>query len=221
MLGIIPCGGKGSRWGGQYKELLPLGKEKWVIDCCVDQMKSVGVKNFCIVSSLEKAGVLAQHFSKEKYFDLNIFFVTQKYNLDMWGAILSALPLSIALGGRSFFAMPDTFFGDSGFMKGRDFWDSGFSISLFDTQDGSRFGVYDSKNGITNKNPEFKNGNYRAWGNFSFDSSIAREWMNTKFMNYTEALNYTLNNHETYFNHLDYYYDFATFEEYKCYLEHT
>lgn len=220
MLGIIPCAGKGSRWGGQYKELLPLGKEKWVIDCCIDQMKSAGVTKFCIVTSLEKANVLTQHFSKEKYKDLNLFFVPQKYNMDMWGAILSALPYSLK-EERSFFAMPDTFFGEHGFMHDDNIFNFNFSLSLFDTKDGSRFGVYNSKNGIVNKDPELKNGNYTAWGNFTFSPLVACEWLNSDFLNYTDALNYAIKHYATYFNALDYYYDFATFEEYKCYLEHT
>ena len=216
MLGIIPCGGKGMRWGGYYKEMLPLDENKWIIDGCIDQMTEVGVNKICIISSMEKIQLLSQHFTRKKYQDKNIVFVIQKYDLDMWGAILTALPLCVG-NEWMYFGMPDTIFGRAGYPIKPPNCD--FSLSLFNTIDGRRFGVYDrNENKVINKNENLIGGNYEAWGNFSFSEKLAKAWIDGNFTNYTDAINFALKNYNTHFHSLDYYYDFTSFEEYKCFL---
>ncbi len=219
MIGIIPCAGKATRWGGCYKELLPTGENKYLIDCSIDEMYESGVSKFCIVSSQEKISTHVQHFQKEKYKDKCIFFVIQKYNQDILGAIKTALPFC-EKEDFTFFSMPDTLFGRIGFNINSK---ADFNLGTFKTTNGNRFGVLNQELfhpcEIINKNKDFEGIEKTAWGNFVANWKIIQFWYSWAYLDtnttYTDLLNVTLRHFTTNYYSLDYYHDFENWDEYQ------
>jgi hypothetical protein len=222
MIGIIPCAGKATRWGGNYKELLPIGENKWLIDCSIDQMYLSGVRKFCIVSNPEKISTHIQHFQKDKYKGICIFFVIQNYNQDILGAIKTALPFC-EKEDFVFFSMPDTLFGEIGFNVNPKV---DFNLGVFNTINGNRFGVLDQEPfktcKIINKNEDFVGINKLAWGNFVANWKVIQFWYSWAYVDssytYTDLLNSTIKMFSYDLHTLDYYYDFENWDEYKRWI---
>src|ERR1700761_5152739 len=91
MLGIVPCAGEGSRWGGMAKELVPIGPNRWLIDHALDAMRLAGVDRICIVASPPKIHMLVDHFRKGKYRHYRLFYVIQRERNELWEAMKESL----------------------------------------------------------------------------------------------------------------------------------
>jgi len=106
-VGILPAAGLCSRWNGTFKELLPIGENRWVIDSSIDSMKAAGISDFILVSSPQKISSHIQHFSKEKYNNINVSYVIQYSPTGLYEAIKLALKTARNFN-RFIFTMPDT-----------------------------------------------------------------------------------------------------------------
>ena len=218
ITGIIPAAGMGTRWGNFTKELLPFGDNYWLIDYCIDAMLLGEVDRICIISSPEKINTHVQHFLKDKYKDIDIFYVIQKKGLDMWAAVEVALPFTTEV---NYFGMPDTIFNKNCFKIMKQNTDLEFIMGTFLTTRPENFGVWwDNK--IVNKislsltNPETI---YTAWGNFLFTDNIVNLWNIKNIKTYTEAINIAIEEYGFNQASLEYYYDFQNWDEYKKYIQ--
>lgn len=212
-LGIIPAAGEGSRWGQFQKELLPIGKEQWLIDCAVSALVTGGADKICIVTSPNKIHTHAQHFMKEKYRDINIFYIIQKDPSDLWGAIKATFPYT---NGYNLFAMPDTLIPNFVFPYERKY---DFSLGLFTTDMPEKFGVFDGGR-VFNKDPNIT-GVRKAWGLLSWSANVVEYWKLCKPSNYTEAINKALEKFTYGTFTLPYYWDFASWEDYCSWVKNA
>lgn len=210
MLGILPMAGKGSRWGGYYKELLPVYNKVYVVDYAITAMEKAGVKKFLIITNPEKIQEHARHFSRDKYEGLDFMFVLQKGE-ELISAINTAIDYSEDI---NLFAMPDTCFDLDSFDLGmsifKDIPNANFLVGLFRTDRPERFGcLIDSKFVDKPKNINLDS-TYDAWGNFIFRGNTVKK-ANTldEFMN--------INNEHIYYE-ISYYYDLASFFDYENFL---
>jgi len=143
-VGVLPAAGVSSRWNGTFKELLPIGENRWVIDSAIDALKKSLVSEIIIVSSPTKIQAHVEHFRKGKYKNLNIRFVIQ-YKPD---GLLDAIKLAVntAIDSRIYFAMPDTVISETAFGDASIKtigYDSIYNLNLgyFYTNTPSRFGI--------------------------------------------------------------------------------
>lgn len=216
MIGIIPAGGKGSRWNGIPKMLLPYhaGGKKWsFIDYTIDSMARAGADKFVIIASRDTIGPLANHLHNVP----NVFYGISEFG--MWRAMEMAL--SIARGDDCLFGMPDTYHDQSIFERMVErYREEAFNLILgtFYTNRSERFGVLLPKSAdrmfgeIVNKvgGPPSE-----AWGTLMWDVAVSNLWMKNEPLSYTAAINVALRNvaYDTVL--MDYYYDMASFKDYE------
>jgi hypothetical protein len=217
-LGIVPAAGEGSRWGGYYKEFLPYGNGKWLIDRTISAMKLGKADDIVVISNREKLAAHARHL---KDWDNIIYTSLQRPNTGMWSGLVDALHLT---QDYNYFAMPDTFYPKEVFMKSRELLkDYAFVLGVFSTYSSDRFGIL-YRNNIFDKTiqPNFKT-KHIAWGTLSWRREVADFWIENKpkdFVN--DALNMALLNFKWTVVLMDYYWDMASWEDYKefLYMEH-
>jgi hypothetical protein len=211
VLGVIPVAGKGSRWGGYYKELLPSGNREWLLDRTIKSMKVGGADKICIVTNQSKISTHVSHINS-KY--ENIFYVIQKEKKDIWGAMLASLSYSEDI---NLFAMPDTYFPincfDREYSLNKDFW-----IGTHKTKFPERFGIL-LEDKVINKSKSLpKNREYMAWGSLVWSSSVSLFWMQEQPDTYTQAINMALSRFDYGTFDMGYYNDMATWEDYQIFL---
>ena len=213
MLGIIPAAGKGMRWGGYYKELLPLGDGRWLIDSAVEALTAGGCERICIVTAPEKAGVHATHFSKTKYNDLNIFFVINRnMHHDIFGSLEASFPYRESY---NFMAFADTLIPEDAFcnLPGKP-----TVLGTQITTMTERFGVIDGEK-VINKSAELAGREMAAWGTLTWSSEVVDYWLSLDVHDYTDAINLAIHKYGFAEKRLDYYYDFAAWGDYKCWIK--
>ena len=214
MLGIIPCAGEGSRWGRFHKELLPIGPEVWLIDNCLESMKLAGVRKFCIITSANKVHTHTQHFLKEKYNNCDIFYVVQKEQSDIWGAIKESLPYAEEI---NLFAMPDTLFDKTAMQKRIHAGPlAAFNLGTFNTRQPERFGVL-LEGRVINK-ARLPEASYSAWGAMIWNKAVVESWLRSDPRDYTRAINQAITEFGCETFDLNYYYDFSTWSDFKLWL---
>lgn len=210
ITGIIPAAGEGNRWGKYQKELLPIGDNRWLIDNTVGAMNYAGASQLCIISSPNKISTHVNHFMKDKYNKEDIFFVIQREQLDIWGAIKAALPFTT---GYNFFGMPDTLYDGNIFrnmIKDRRF---DFVLGTFMTTTPERFGVI--VNGEVINKEVLQKGTFEAWGTFGFSKEVSLFWEKFPPTDYTTAINWAIRNFGLHTVPMNDYEDFSTWEDYK------
>lgn len=217
-VGFIPAAGKGTRWGKFHKEMLPIGENRWLIDSAIDAFRVSKVEHIYIVTSQEKIGVHSLHFQNPKYSGLEISFLIQKYQEDIWGAFKTFLPFA---GKMNYFVMADTLIPSNSFPDYSYLWDSDlasdFNLGLFTTDKPDRFGViHDGR--IVNKSKDLV-GEHKAWGTMLWTEFITDFWNKVKPLDYTDAINLALEHTKPYYYNLDYYYDFASWKDYQEWME--
>ena len=111
ILGVVPAAGKGSRWGGFYKELLPVANRSWMINETIRAMKVGGANKICVITNKDKISTHAQHLDKKFR---NIFYVLQEGENDIYSAMKSSLMYAEDL---NYFSMPDTYIELGSFKK--------------------------------------------------------------------------------------------------------
>jgi dTDP-glucose pyrophosphorylase len=208
VLGVIPAAGKGSRWGGYYKELLPCGDGEWLIDRTVEAMLCGGADAVLIVTRIEKMAALAEHL---RYASLPVYFTIQHGDNDIWSAIEESFGF---IADRYLFAMPDTYFPLDAF---ETVTGGSFSLILHETTRPERFGVL-VEGTVINK-AELTPGTYSAWGLLSWDRQVVRFWQRIRPGGYTDAINTAIREFGLDYWTIPYYYDMATFEDYQGWIQ--
>ena len=211
-LGVIPAAGKGSRWGGYHKELLPCGSGRLLIDHTIEAMALGGADAFLVVASREKIGTLARHIS-QKHEGKQVYYAIQRGANDIWSAIVESfqIPADVYM-----FAMPDTLYSKSFF----DFdMTSNFVLGLFTTEMPERFGTLRNRQ-IVNKEPG-DDDSYMAWGTLVWSHECVQFWRAAQPENYTDAINRAIDKFGLHGIGMDFYHDMATYEDYHDYLLHS
>lgn len=207
MLGIVPCAGEGKRWGGVAKELVPIGPNRWLIDHTLDAMKTAGADRICIIASPRKIHVLVDHFRKDQYRDLNVFYVIQRQSKDIWGAIAESFPYADDI---NIFAMPDTMFSVHAF---RSFLSrkatADFALGVFETETPERFGTLINGR-FVDKPKGLPIGVYTAWGTLVWSEAQVEHWRRDNPIDYTDAINCGIARFGLHTFPLEYYHDFGS-----------
>lgn len=213
MLGIIPAAGKGARWGGYFKELLPTGNGRWLIDSAVDALTAGGCDQICIVTSPEKIGIHAAHFEKPKYNGKDIFFVINRnMHHDIFGSIEATFPY---VHNRNLLTFADTMIPESSFV---DLPDGGFSLGVHMTDMPERFGVI-SNGRVIDKSSELAGQQLPAWGTLCWSRAVVDYWVSMGVHDYTEAINLAIHKFGYNEKKLEFYYDFAAWADYLCWIK--
>jgi dTDP-glucose pyrophosphorylase len=216
ITGIIPAAGSGSRWGGFYKEFLPVGNGEWLINRNINAMKLGGADKIVVISSPEKISAHVSHITP-KHDDIS--YVIQKGEKDIYSAIESALFLS---GDWNLFAMPDTYYPLDIFSRVFKMYpmsikhDYDFILGLFPTTNPERFGIL--KDGEIINKQELPPSLYNAWGTIVWSRRVAEFWKRTTPKSYTFAFNNAMKTFRWNIAVMDYYYDMATWEDYREFI---
>lgn len=207
ILGVVPSAGMGKRWGGFFKEFLPVSEKDKCIDRTVKAMRSGGAEKIMIISNPFKISEHSYHFRDTN----DVFFTTQKKDLDLYGAVYESLTFA---GEYNLFAMPDTIFPIDTFS--RNFSSTDLWFGYFQTNKPERFGVI-LEDRISDKNPYLSGkGSFPAWGVVVWSEAVAKFWLrNPNIKTNDEALNMAIRRFGFKSFPLKYYYDFASFSDYK------
>lgn len=213
VLGIIPAAGRGSRWGGYFKELLPTGDKEWLLDRTIHSMKKAGASKICIVTSPEKITTHVTHIKKQHD---GIFYVIQKGEDDIWSAVIEALPFS---EDYNLFAMPDTYFPLDAFSNTLFDTHIDFYLGVFTTKTPERFGVLIDDH-IEDKSSTLPGEtSYTAWGTLLWTRRVAEFWMEQSTKSYTDAINEAMDEFRWGTFQMEFYRDMAKWEDYASFIE--
>lgn len=203
--GIIPAAGKALRWGGFYKEFLPISEGTTSLDYTIQAMLNAGVETFLVVTNSDKIQEHARHFDK-RYKNIKVKFILQG-KLELIGAINSALEYQEEI---NIFAMPDTIYEFDSLKRGLELLKSShapFVTGLFKTDLPDRFGCL-IEDKFVDKPKNLPKGEYNAWGSFVFTKASSADTLDD-FMN---------KNNTNIFYDIQFYMDLANFSEYKRFL---
>ncbi len=215
VLGVIPAAGKGSRWGGYYKELLPTGKGEWFLDRTISSMKEAGADKICVVTTVEKMTTHATHI-RQKYD--GVFYVIQRENEDIWSAMKESL---LFAEDFNLFAMPDTYFPRDVFSKRAFDTFVDFYLGVHETNHPERFGVI-INDAVENKSTTLPTEvTYSAWGTLLWTKQVAKFWMEHPPSSYTGAINAAMAEFRWGTFKMEYYYDIARWEDYESFIRGT
>jgi len=203
-LGIIPAGGKASRFGGTMKEMLPCD-EHTLLDHCVAAMACGGATEITLLTTVDKIAIHARQLQGRH--------VTYRISAGSIWASLEDL-FNVSQHDRYLFAMPDTFFPYDCFDRPMD---NDFTLGLFTTFMPSRFGVL-HEGCIWDK--YFESGEYKAWGVLSWTKNVVEFWKknNHSIKDFTQAFNLAMDEFGYSTFDLAYYYDMASFNDYKAFM---
>lgn len=200
-LGIVPAGGSALRFGGVYKELLPVANGKSALENCVEML------SFCdkvvVLTTPEKVGV---HIGTLRRNPNVIFSVSDD---TLWCSIALTFPLHAS---RSYFVMPDTYFKPIYFGG-----DGDFELMTFKTSTPKKYGVLVDGHIVDKR---YAVGEFQAWGALSWSDKVIDLWKDKMYFTHTDALNDAIDHfgYKTY--PMEFYYDFASMDDYKTWLTH-
>ena len=203
-LGIIPAAGRGERWGGYMKELLPCGDSEWLLDRTVKVLAYGGADAVLIVTRPEKVAAHMAHM--RGYTDVPVYYAIGGDT--MWESIKASFCYPAL---RFWLAMPDTWFSIAPPFKIPKL--PHFQTGLFTTERPERFGILHNGQ-IINKPTNLPAGQYRAWGVLCWSSSVVNLWLNTQPATYTDAFNEAIDHFGNQSFDLDEYHDMASIEDY-------
>lgn len=178
---IILAGGKGTRFNGTVKELLPISDTESVIDCSINAAITWGADRIIIISNPDKIQYHTKHFSQDKYNGLNIVYKVQ-YSGEMWNGL--CLAMEDATEHNAMF-MADTLFSYRAleYVPTED-----IVFGIFRTFAPARYSVFiDGK--IVTKDKDLPNREYTAWGCLTFTKAVVDYWRGKEYNHYDKAFN--------------------------------
>lgn len=209
-VGIIPAAGAAKRFGGVFKELLPVGESMTLLSRAVDTLEMIPVDTTIIVTNPQK---IAAHSVALQ--GRNVEFVTQMDKPDIWGAIASTLNID---ADWYYFIMPDTMQEQGRFPE---LPDHQFMLGLFETFDPQNYGVL--LNGeIVDKSASLAPPQ-TAWGTLVWSRECVELWKKylPEISDYTQAFNMAMEQLGWGTYSLAWYFDCGTFQRYKRALAHV
>lgn len=208
-LGIIPAAGMAKRFGGVFKELLPVGESMTLLSRAVDTLEMIPVDKTVVVTNPLKVAAhsVALH-------GRNVEFVTQGDKPDIWGAIASTLNID---ADWYYFIMPDTMQEQGRFPN---IPDHHFMLGLFETFDPQNYGVL-LDGGIIDK-PVLQPPQ-TAWGTLVWSRECVELWKKylPDIRDYTQAFNMAMEQLGWGTYSLAWFFDCGTFQRYKRAIEHV
>ncbi len=212
MLAVIPAGGRADRFGGIYKECLPIGENEYLLTSALRQAQRLGATDFAITTRVEKIathmGLLGRHCR-----DLNPQAFIQTDADDLWGAIRLTFPLR----RESILVLPDTVFTTRERIPQAD-----LAFGVFTTNEPRRFSVL-SGGGILFTKSKVLTGPQQAWGTVYWSAEVAAYWRmwedaNGPFLSYDNAFQYAIREFGYKTFKLDSYFDLGTWGAYSGYV---
>lgn len=211
MIGLIPCGGTAERWGGFYKELLPIAEHSWMLNECIMRLHSYGCDKFVIPVRDDKLAILSQHL--QRHLQLPIAFIPGCGN-GMWPDLKRGM---LFCGDETIImSMPDTLLEIANIDDVIPYSRSAIKFGTFQTEDPGRYSVLTGSGFI--KHPELPKKTYQAWGMVSWRPEITEWFLSNQFEQFDDAFNTISNKIGLYTYPITQYVDFANFEEYETYL---
>ena len=197
-VGIIPAAGKASRFGGLFKELLPLDNGRLLLTEAVERLR------FCdrivVVTSADKAAAHRAVLPNE-------VVIHYQTGTELWGAIQTGFMHES--GDYYYMTMPDTWMNTDAFA---DSPVNEFSMGCFKTNEPERFGVLE--NGFVTDKHAAAHKPATAWGVMAFSHEIADFWKDAQPGNYTSAINMALARGKWGLWEIGHYFDCANLDRY-------
>lgn len=172
-IGIIPAAGKATRFGGLFKELLPLPDGRSLLEHAIERVA------FC-----DRVVVITNSKKYQAHHDLlgdKVILLDQQGH-ELWGAIKTAYNHYDA--DRYYFTMPDTYIRADVF---RNEPGASFNLGYFLTNEPKRFGIL--HDGVVIDKANVTERPAVAWGVLSWAKHICDLWNERRVENYTQAIN--------------------------------
>jgi len=171
MLAILPAGGRAERFGGIYKELLPIGEREYLLSSAIERSANLGADRFLVISSADKADAHAT-FLHEHLFSWDVTLTVRRWrDTELWDSLSRALPYCAE---RNLLVLPDTTW------TCKDTIPAGVDLAFgtFLTDEPHRFSVL-GPGGIYTKSTGLRPGRlYEAWGVVYWSKRVAEFWLN-------------------------------------------
>lgn len=210
MIGYVPAGGTNERWGGGYKEMLPIREGRWMLDNAVITLLEAGCDHVYIGTSPIKATMHMEHIRRRGIEHVSFIMAIPT----MWDALKTFLPY--ALGEDVLMMMADTITVFDSHSMLQD-W-SNINLGVFATIFPEQFSVFLNDRIVTKPQDIVITKSVNAWGIVGWSDEATRLWLNAKPDGYDEAFNLAIKELSSSRFYLPYYYDFADFKSYSRYI---
>lgn len=200
-LGIIPAAGKAARFGGLFKELMPIGEGETLLTHAVDTLGNVPVDVTLVITNHYK---IAAHSLALAHYPVK-FALQRNFERDAWGAIQETFDMA---ADWNYYLMPDTLIKAEFPQPEAD-----FTMGIFATYKPERFGVIDDGH-IVDKNTTFAGLRY-AWGVLIWSRAVVEFWKSGNYLTHTDAFNAAMEKFGYSTFTIDEYHDIASFEDYR------
>lgn len=212
-LGIIPAAGKSKRFGGAFKELLPVSNDETLISRTLTFLEDIPVDQTLIVTNAHKWA--AHALVAEGH---NVLMVQQQYyQFDAWDAIVESFAYA---GDMNYYMMPDTYLPARSYFE--DIPERDFVMGVFTTVHPERYGVlFDGA--IYDKSDNFTGSIQLAWGFMAWSGAVVEFWKRRidTIRSHTQAFNMAMREFGYTTFKIPFYFDIASMEDYKRLLEHV
>ena len=200
-IGIIPAGGKATRWNSFPKELASIGAT-WTLLDRVLLLHTRALADRVIIMSSDEKRPLHQWWVNDHKKWPNVSVMAAE-------SVAGAIKLAIDSNGEAdwLFSMPDTYTDNPLFPEELD---KPLMLGVFQTERPERFGMLRDGQ-IVDKQP---GGPGIAWGAFMFNKDVASFWRDNTFLDHTHMLNRALEEFEWSTWEIKLYHDVASFQDY-------
>jgi hypothetical protein len=205
MLGVIPAAGRATRFGGIFKELLPIGEDEYLLDHAIRQSAALGADHALVVTRIEKRPWHESHVYRHVD-GVPVDFIEQRHGGDLWGAIRTTFPLR----EKSILVMPDTVFACDGPLP-----DCDLAFGVFVTDTPERFSIVEHDRIITKQPAE---GKHLAWGCVWWSERVIDHWEQSAFTHYDRAFESAMQRFGYTLVPITQYCDLGTWASYQSYV---
>lgn len=207
MRSIIPAGGLAQRFGGIYKELLPVGDRQYLLSSAIRRAQELGADTHLVITSAEKAAVHARFLSQHAAGYSTTLQVRDNTATDLWAA------LAPVVGQNSLLILPDTVFTVTECVPAS----CDLAFGVFTTNEPYRFSVLDA--GVIHTKKELTDRKqWTAWGCVYWSEAVSGFWSDLTFTSYDAAFQAAIDmfGYKTFT--IDNYHDLGSWEAYQRYV---
>lgn len=205
--GIIPAGGKATRWGGFPKEFLPTGNSWTLLEKMFLLQQRALVDRIYLVSSQEKEPLHRWWLESRGWPNISILLAD---------SVKDAILVALTANGPAdyIFSMPDTWTDIPLFPETLD---KPLMLGIFSTNQSERFGML--RDDVIVDKQQGEPG--MAWGAFMFNEDVAKMWLRKQnsYTDHTEMLNAALSEFDWGTWQINTYRDIASYYDYLRLLE--